>query len=98
LSLCYYMFLFHHTATTYIYTLSLHDALPILNWARVRPRIDVRRRVNDAIAKIVLATCSSDGTCPAFRFRDRGIRSDAETGNEVRPPGTRRKAIRLPDD
>src|SRR5947208_14733661 len=28
----FYFFFFKHMATTEIYTLSLHDALPILNW------------------------------------------------------------------
>src|SRR5438876_9757910 len=28
-------FFFHHTATTEIYTLSLHDALPISRWRKV---------------------------------------------------------------
>ena len=30
--LCMYVFFFNDTATTEIYTLSLHDALPILPW------------------------------------------------------------------
>src|SRR5204862_6261233 len=29
LFICFYLFFFNHTATTAIYTLSLHDALPI---------------------------------------------------------------------
>src|SRR5206468_10216929 len=33
---CYYLFFFKHPPTTEIYTLSLHDALPI--WARGRRR------------------------------------------------------------
>src|SRR5438445_13845521 len=28
----YFFFFFHHTAPSEIYTLSLHDALPILRW------------------------------------------------------------------
>src|SRR6266487_7002059 len=31
-------FFFNDTATTEIYTLSLHDALPILIWLSIRPR------------------------------------------------------------
>src|SRR5690625_5500167 len=31
-SFCLFFFFFHHTAPTEIYTLSLHDALPIWNW------------------------------------------------------------------
>src|SRR2546427_13022033 len=34
LSLTFYFFFFNDTATTEIYTLSLHDALPILLWVR----------------------------------------------------------------
>src|SRR2546430_11591784 len=44
-------FFFNDTATTEIYTLSLHDALPILPWRRVlqaeRTREFVSRRTND---------------------------------------------------
>src|SRR2546430_13730898 len=32
---CYGAFFFNDTATTEIYTLSLHDALPILRWVRL---------------------------------------------------------------
>jgi len=36
--MCYFFFFFNDTATTEIYTLSLHDALPISRAAaRVRP-------------------------------------------------------------
>src|SRR5574337_1982233 len=31
-SICFFFFFFNDTATTEIYTLSLHDALPILGW------------------------------------------------------------------
>src|SRR5947209_13030033 len=39
-----YFFFFNDTATTEIYTLSLHDALPILQVGRVRPRPGGRLR------------------------------------------------------
>src|SRR2546430_4623289 len=47
-----FFFFFNDTATTEIYTLSLHDALPIWRWcgsARARPRRapDPRRRAGD---------------------------------------------------
>src|SRR3712207_6990099 len=32
----YFIFFFNDTATTEIYTLSLHDALPICSWRRTR--------------------------------------------------------------
>src|SRR3712207_7295493 len=38
------IFFFNDTATTEIYTLSLHDALPICRHARARPAPDGRRR------------------------------------------------------
>ena len=33
------LFFFNDTATTEIYTLSLHDALPIVNAGEIRPRV-----------------------------------------------------------
>src|SRR5690349_24064793 len=38
------LFFFNATATTEIYTLSLHDALPIWSWPPPRRRRGVRRR------------------------------------------------------
>ena len=38
------VFFFNDTATTEIYTLSLHDALPI--WVSVRDRVSVRGRMS----------------------------------------------------
>src|SRR3989442_11518016 len=37
MSLILFIFFFNDTATTEIYTLSLHDALPILLWRRLKP-------------------------------------------------------------
>src|SRR5205814_8775060 len=37
-SFCFSSFFFNDTATTEIYTLSLHDALPICSWGRGRCR------------------------------------------------------------
>src|SRR2546430_13014453 len=34
---CFFFFFFNDTATTEIYTLSLHDALPICSWNETRP-------------------------------------------------------------
>src|SRR5438876_12369920 len=43
------LFFFHHTAPTKIYTLSLHDALPISHtWAFVSPRASSRPRMSPA--------------------------------------------------
>src|SRR2546425_6749644 len=41
----FFFFFFNDTATTEIYTLSLHDALPILDALRVHPRPRSERRV-----------------------------------------------------
>src|SRR2546426_11360708 len=40
-----FFFFFNDTATTEIYTLSLHDALPICDPVRSHPRVVARRRV-----------------------------------------------------
>src|SRR3712207_9128614 len=53
--LCSSFFFFNDTATTEIYTLSLHDALPIFLGARVDPRpplrvVDERRVGGDELA------------------------------------------------
>src|SRR2546430_17051778 len=40
----FFFFFFNDTATTEIYTLSLHDALPISNWGANRKRKSPRRR------------------------------------------------------
>src|SRR5436190_7433710 len=45
-----FFFFFNDTATTEIYTLSLHDALPIYPWHGVAPWL--RRRVPDLLAVI----------------------------------------------
>src|SRR5437016_12110697 len=47
-SACSLLFFFNDTPTTKIYTLSLHDALPILDALPVRREIDAVRRL-DAI-------------------------------------------------
>src|SRR5437899_8893577 len=44
-----FIFFFNATATTEIYTLSLHDALPILAPARREERVHVRRDVRRAL-------------------------------------------------
>src|SRR5947199_9973754 len=56
-----FCFFFHHTPTTEIYTLSLHDALPILGaanganvgaiWARRRARSSGERRSRPSAAR-----------------------------------------------
>src|SRR5437773_12497795 len=48
----YTLFLYNHSATTNLYTLSLHDALPISLVEQVRQKIELRRRFEAAAAAI----------------------------------------------
>src|SRR5215204_7470965 len=60
---CFVFFFFNDTATTEIYTLSLHDALPI--WCR-------QVRVADRARKFRAATASIPSACQSHhRARDR---------------------------
>src|SRR5256885_15101375 len=63
-------FFFNDTATTEIYTLSLHDALPISAFATLPHRVPVRRQGRSSTSA---RTASSWGSTPArTRFsRDR---------------------------
>src|SRR2546430_12463513 len=47
LPLCFFFFFFNDTATTEIYTLSLHDALPISHRGRRRERLRVLHGAHD---------------------------------------------------
>src|SRR2546429_3431370 len=63
LYLIFFFFFFNDTATTEIYTLSLHDALPIsCCWAGTRP-----------------AACGGTGTPTRWAGRRRGPRSEEHT-------------------
>src|SRR3712207_7833135 len=55
ISYCFYFFFFNDTATTEIYTLSLHDALPI--WTGGIPRQDLPGavRLHEARERMVLS-------------------------------------------
>src|SRR2546421_9443531 len=61
---CFFFFFFNDTATTEIYTLSLHDALPIS-----RPERESAAR----------AWRRSRPTCPAFRWKQSETRSEEHT-------------------
>src|SRR2546425_9786724 len=54
LSLCLFFFFFNDTATTEIYTLSLHDALPIWNSTYAVPGME-----GDAIAPMMASVASA---------------------------------------
>src|SRR3712207_9492650 len=53
MSICIYVFFFNDTTTTEIYTLSLHDALPILAVARLPADEDLRPLVDLTHAQAV---------------------------------------------
>src|SRR5438874_3273779 len=53
--LCFLLFFFNDTATTEIYTLSLHDALPICT-----ERVDELRKRRDGLAAIAPAIVEQD--------------------------------------
>src|SRR5258708_37093897 len=54
----YVFFFFNDTATTEIYTLSLHDALPICKLAAERPLKDIRDEYNYPKKKGIKDECS----------------------------------------
>src|SRR5258708_14339983 len=54
LSLCVFFFFFNDTATTEIYTLSLHDALPIFQVRVRRRRVGERVDVRDQVAQVAV--------------------------------------------
>src|SRR2546422_4780011 len=62
ISFSFFFFFFNDTATTEIYTLSLHDALPICTWACVYPG----RAPSPASS-----TCRTLPACEFFPVRDR---------------------------
>src|SRR5438876_9765168 len=64
-----YHFFFHDTATTEIYTLSLHDALPIFSYQPLEYRLDLHRgfRLTDEPAGCLLQLFQYFGTTPNFQ-------------------------------
>src|SRR3712207_9118453 len=68
---CMCFFFFNDTATTEIYTLSLHDALPICAWEAPAPA-----RASRAVARLTMKRCAGDG---AGAFRDGQPRSEEHT-------------------
>src|SRR3712207_7648111 len=85
-----YVFFFNDTATTEIYTLSLHDALPIYEQQRERERDERRGQVerdHDA------AEARRDGR--DLGRRRRGLQIGRHPGGEVDTEGADRKSTRL---
>src|SRR2546426_9007285 len=74
----FFFFFFNDTATTEIYTLSLHDALPIS--ARARPR--ARRRIRRPARA---ARCRDGGPAPRAPARRSWRRSEEHT-SELQSP------------
>src|SRR5438874_11757832 len=63
------LFFFHDPATTEIYTLSLHDALPIWPWANARVYLvplEPRSRANATLTSAALAPAADSGQAPAL--------------------------------
>src|SRR5258706_2009921 len=58
--ICFFFFFFNDTATTEIYTLSLHDALPIYRWERSKARC-ARSSPNRSLAGA--SNCRSPCSC-----------------------------------
>src|SRR5688572_33338529 len=69
-------YLFNDTATTEIYTLSLHDALPI--YRRLWP-LRLRRRAPEALCRALQARRSHRRLHPLLHPRDQGSRSEEHT-------------------
>src|SRR3712207_6973595 len=67
---CLFLFIFFNdTATTEIYTLSLHDALPILSrWGRSMPRTTSASRTTDS--RIIAEICAGTYRRPSRRSEE----------------------------
>src|SRR5687767_15752350 len=61
------LFFFNDTATTEIYTLSLHDALPILTWRRATAKSSGRPSTRRWTCSITSSRCNS--SCPRSSSR-----------------------------
>src|SRR3712207_7468597 len=72
-------FFFNDTATTEIYTLSLHDALPISLVAFVRPPAVRIPSIDASMAFMVRAGSSSSGVARARSITSSGTRSEEHT-------------------
>src|SRR5258708_12727354 len=75
---CLFFFFFNDTATTEIYTLSLHDALPIWSW---RPTRASPPRTSGGATGRPSATSSASGSAASHRWK----RSEEHT-SELQSP------------
>src|SRR5688500_19956515 len=71
------LFFFHAPDTTVIYTLSLHDALPI-SWLRREERFDVEEN-SDFCSSVIAAHPSADNPCHARRAATNSFRPESTT-------------------
>src|SRR5258708_25386889 len=73
--MCFTLFFFNDTATTEIYTLSLHDALPISAGADHRLRAGEEHRVGGVVGDVDVRALDAPGRRgrgrPRLRLRDR---------------------------
>src|SRR5258707_13889779 len=72
-------FFFNDTATTEIYTLSLHDALPICRDRSADARACERARVSSTLTHDTAHSLRSAATGSAFIARQAGMRSEEHT-------------------
>src|SRR2546422_11501450 len=69
-----FFFFFNDTATTEIYTLSLHDALPILCWTNSKEPAATASPFRQALVSVrqpYRCICLPEGRCPAKARVDR---------------------------
>src|SRR5258708_36223108 len=77
---CFFLFFFNDTATTEIYTLSLHDALPIYGWSGVKKFYELK----PDLVLLDLAMPDMDGI-EAARLMSGSDRSEEHT-SELQSP------------
>src|SRR5690348_18204984 len=81
LSFCFFFFFFNDTATTEIYTLSLHDALPIFRASASLDVSEMRRFIDQARQRY---GCGEWVVCPTSEYLNRH-RSEEHT-SELQSP------------
>src|SRR3712207_8369211 len=72
---CYYFFFFNDTATTEIYTLSLHDALPI--W-KINPQLHIVARASSDESAAKLEMAGADRALSPYAVGGRRLASLAD--------------------